>query len=197
MLQFALDFLEKCGVFGLFAATALEASSLPFPGALFILIYGYIMDIGPWKLVLLAAANSVIYTLFTLIPYGIGNQLEKFSKKRMNQKKFKKAQEWFKKYGEWSIALSRPLSIGNYISYLSGFSRVKPWRFIVLTYLGIFPWSTLLLFIGNKGSIDTIQHFLDMSQKAVLIIIAFVVVIGIVWFYIRRNQEKQRSEKSQ
>ena len=59
MLQFALDFLEKCGVFGLFAATALEASSLPFPGALFILIYGYIMDIGPWKLVLLAAANSV------------------------------------------------------------------------------------------------------------------------------------------
>lgn len=197
MLQFALDFLEKCGVFGLFAATALEASSLPFPGALFILIYGYIMDIGPWKLVLLAAANSVIYTLFTLIPYGIGNQLEKFSKKRMNQKKFKKAQEWFKKYGEWSIALSRPLSIGNYISYLSGFSRVKPWRFIVLTYLGIFPWSTLLLFIGNKGSIDTIQHFLDMSQKAGLIIIAFVVVIGIVWFYIRRNQEKQRSEKSQ
>ena len=155
------------------------------------------MDIGPWKLVLLAAANSVIYTLFTLIPYGIGNQLEKFSKKRMNQKKFKKAQEWFKKYGEWSIALSRPLSIGNYISYLSGFSRVKPWRFIVLTYLGIFPWSTLLLFIGNKGSIDTIQHFLDMSQKAGLIIIAFVVVIGIVWFYIRRNQEKQRSEKSQ
>lgn len=197
MLQFALDFLEKCGVFGLFAATALEASSLPFPGALFILIYGYIMDIGPWKLVLLAAANSVIYTLFTLIPYGIGNQLEKFSKKRMNQKKFKKAQEWFKKYGEWSIALSRPLSIGNYISYLSGFSRVKPWRFIVLTYMGIFPWSTLLLFIGNKGSIDTIQHFLDMSQKAGLIIIAFVVVIGIVWFYIRRNQEKQRSEKSQ
>lgn len=197
MLQFALDFLEKCGVFGLFAATALEASSLPFPGALFILIYGYIMDIGPWKLVLLAAANSVIYTLFTLIPYGIGNRLEKFSKKRMNQKKFKKAQEWFKKYGEWSIALSRPLSIGNYISYLSGFSRVKPWRFIVLTYLGIFPWSTLLLFIGNKGSIDTIQHFLDMSQKAGLIIIAFVVVIGIVWFYIRRNQEKQRSEKSQ
>lgn len=197
MLQFALDFLEKCGVFGLFAATALEASSLPFPGALFILIYGYIMDIGPWKLVLLAAANSVIYTLFTLIPYGIGNQLEKFSKKRMNQKKFKKAQEWFKKYGEWSIALSRPLSIGNYISYLSGFSRVKPWRFIMLTYLGIFPWSTLLLFIGNKGSIDTIQHFLDMSQKAGLIIIAFVVVIGIVWFYIRRNQEKQRSEKSQ
>ena len=84
----------------------------------------------------------------------------------MNQKKFKKAQEWFKKYGEWSIALSRPLSIGNYISYLSGFSRVKPWRFIVLTYLGIFPWSTLLLFIGNKGSIDTIQHFLDMSQKS-------------------------------
>ena len=196
MLQFALDFLEKCGVFGLFAATALEASSLPFPGALFILIYGYIMDVGPWQLVLLAAANSVVYTIFTMIPYGIGNRLEKFSNNRINQKKLKKAQQWFKKYGEWSIALSRPLNIGNYISYLSGFSRVKLWRFILLTYLGIFPWSTLLLFIGNKGSIDTIQRFLDMSQKAGVIIVAVIVIVGGVWFYFRRSQQKQRSEKS-
>ena len=120
MLQFALDFLEKCGVLGLFAATALEASSLPFPGALFMLIYGYIMNVSSWKLVLLSAANSVVYTIFTLVPYGIGHKLEKYSKKRFDEKKIAKAQNWFKKYGEWSIALSRPLSIGNYISYISG-----------------------------------------------------------------------------
>lgn len=196
MLQFALDFLEKCGVYGLFAATAIEASSLPFPGALFMLIYGYIMNLGPWKLILLAAANSTVYTLFTLIPYGIGNRLEKLSSKRMNKKKLQKAQEWFKKYGEWSIALSRPLSIGNYISYLSGFSRVKLWRFILLTYLGIFPWSMLLFFIGSRGSIHLIQQFLDLSQKAGFIIIAAIIVIGVVWFYIRRNQQKQRSERA-
>lgn len=195
MLQFALDFLEKCGVLGLFAATALEASSLPFPGALFILIYGYIMNIGLWKLVLLAAVNSIVYTIFTLIPYGIGHRLEKFSKKRFDEKKIAKAQKWFKKYGEWSIALSRPLSIGNYISYISGISRVKPWRFILLTYLGIFPWSTLLLFIGNKGSIATVQRFLDISQKLGFILIAAIVILGIVWFCFRRNQQRQRSEK--
>lgn len=196
MLQFALDFLEKCGVFGLFVATAIEASSLPFPGALFILIYGYLMKLGPWKLVLLAAANSVVYTAFTMIPYGIGHKLERFSKKRFDEKKVEKAQEWFKKYGEWSIALSRPLSIGNYISYISGVSRVKPWRFILLTFLGIFPWTTLLLFIGNQGNLATVQRFLDMSQKLGFVIVAAIIVLGIAWFCFRRYQQRQRSEKS-
>lgn len=195
MLQFALDFLEKCGVFGLFAATAIEASSLPFPGALFMLIYGYLMQLGPWNLLLLAVANSIVYTLFTLIPYGIGYKLEEFSKRKYDEKKIAKAQKWFKKYGEWSIAFSRPLSIGNYISYISGISRVQPWRFLIFTFMGIFPWCTLLLFIGNSGSLDTVQRFLDVSQKLGFLIVVILVIVGVTWFYIKRNKEKQSTEE--
>lgn len=195
MLQFALDFLEKCGVFGLFAATAIEASSLPFPGALFILIYGYLIPLGPWKLVLLSAANSLVYTFFTLIPYAIGYKLEKSSKKRFDEQKIEKAQKWFQKYGEWSISLSRPLSIGNYISYISGISRIPVWRFVFFTFLGIFPWCTLLLFIGQKGNLSTIQRFLDISQKFGFLIIAILIIIGVTWICVKKNQ-KQRSQKS-
>lgn len=194
MLQFALDFLEKCGVFGLFAATAIEASSLPFPGALFTLIYGYLMHVDSWKLIFISVVNSFVYTLFTLIPYGIGSKLEKTSKKRYDEKKIIKAQKWFKKYGEWSIALSRPLSIGNYISYISGISRIRPWRFVFFTFLGIFPWSTLLLFVGNRGSLSTVSRFLDISQKFGFLVIGVLLIIAIVWFCVKRNQ-KQRSEK--
>ncbi|SHE77283.1 membrane protein DedA, SNARE-associated domain [Seinonella peptonophila] len=194
-MRLALDFLELCGIYGLFIATAIEASSLPFPGALFVLVYGYLMHYEGWQLVLLGAANGIVYTVFTLIPYGIGYRLEKFSKKKFDADKIEKAQRWFRKYGEWSIALSRPLSIGNYISYMSGISKIKPWRFLLFTFLGTFPWNTLLLFLGHSGSLSSIQHVLDFMTKFGYVIMSLVVVGLAVWYFIYRNKQKQRSEK--
>ncbi|MBA4493069.1 DedA family protein [Paenactinomyces guangxiensis] len=195
MLQFALDFLEKCGPWGLFAATAIEASSVPFPGAMFVLIYGYLFQVGPWQLVLLGALNSAVYTLFSLIPFYLGYKIENFSKKKLDQSKVEKVQLWFKKYGEWTIIFSRPTSFGNYISYISGLSRIKPWRFILFTYFGVFPWNTLLLFIGNLGSLDTVQRFLDVSQKFGTILAVAVILIALTWYVLRREKQKQNCEK--
>jgi membrane protein DedA with SNARE-associated domain len=192
MLQLALDVLEKCGVFGLFAATAIEASSLPFPGALFTLIYGYIMHPDPWKLLFLSLANSIVYTSFTMIPYGIGYKLEKFSRKRYDAQKIAKAQNWFKKYGEWSIVLSRPFSVGNYISYISGMSRIRPWRFVGFTFLGIFPWSTLLLYLGNKGGLATVQRVTELTQKFGYLLLIILLIVGLTWFLLRRQKKNEK-----
>jgi membrane protein DedA with SNARE-associated domain len=199
MLDFAFTFLERCGVWGLFGATAIEASSLPFPGALFVLLYGYIMQVSSWQLVLIGFANSLIFSLFTLIPYAVGYQLESFSSKKMDSKKVKKAQEWFRKYGEWSITLSRPLSVGNYVSYIAGLSKIKPIRFFFFTLLGAFPWNTLLLFIGRSSSVEGIQKFLSTMGKfgtLTFVIIAVIACVwGLVWWYRRKNQ-KQEDNKS-
>lgn len=199
MLEFAFTFLERCGVWGLFGATAIEASSLPFPGALFVLLYGYIMQVSSWQLVLIGLVNSLIFSLFTLIPYAVGYQLESFSSKKMDSKKVKKAQEWFRKYGEWSITLSRPLSVGNYVSYIAGLSKIKPIRFFFFTLLGAFPWNTLLLFIGRSSSVEGIQKFLTTMGKFGTLTIVIVAIIGSVWgliWWYRRKNQKQEEEKS-
>lgn len=197
MLDFAFTFLERCGVWGLFGATAIEASSLPFPGALFVLLYGYIMQVSSWQLVLIGLVNSLIFSLFTLIPYAVGYQLESFSSKKMDSKKVKKAQEWFRKYGEWSITLSRPLSVGNYVSYIAGLSKIKPMRFFFFTFLGSFPWNTILLFIGRSSSVEGIQKFLTTLGKFGTLTTVLVVIIGSVWGFSwwYRKKNRKREEK--
>ena len=194
MLQTALDLLEKCGVWGLFAATAIEASSLPFPGATFVLIYGYLMDVSSWQLVAISALNSLVYVVFSLIPYYIGKYLGNLSQKKFDEKKVKKAQYWFQKYGEWSITLSRPTGFGNYISYISGISDISVWRFGLLSFLGVFPWNTLLLFIGNYGSMETVERFLGMSQKVgVMITIILVMAAAVIlWVFLKKNKEQNQ-----
>lgn len=194
-LQTVFDLIKSFGMYGLFVATAIEASSVPFPGAMFVLVYGFVVDLNGWQLVLLGAVNSVVYTVFTLIPYAIGYRIESYSKKKFDKRKIEKAQVWFQKYGDWSITLSRPLSIGNYISYLSGISKVKPIRFIILTYLGVFPWNTFLLFAGSSGSLESIQQVLKIMEKfGFWFIIIVLITIG-VGLFLRYNRQKQRSEK--
>jgi membrane protein DedA with SNARE-associated domain len=201
MLEFAFTFLERCGVWGLFGATAIEATSLPFPGALFVLLYGYIMQVSSWQLILIGLVNSLIFSLFTLIPYAIGYQLENFSTKKMDSKKVKKAQEWFRKYGEWSITLSRPLSVGNYVSYIAGLSKIKPIRFFIFTFLGSFPWNTVLLFIGRSSSVEGIQKFLTTLGKfgtLIIVVLAIIGVIwGLIWWYRRKNQNEEDKKNGQ
>jgi len=194
MLQVALDFLEKCGVWGLFAATAIEASSLPFPGALFVLIYGYIMDVTPFQLVMIGVANSMVHTLFGLVPYGIGTKLEKLSKKKLDSNKVEKAQIWFQKYGEWSIALSKPTGFGNYISYIAGMSKIGPWRYLLFSFIGNFPWNMLLLCVGYYGNLETVQRFLELSEKfGILLLVLTIIVVGVV-LIIRRERQKDRMQ---
>jgi membrane protein DedA with SNARE-associated domain len=198
-MQYALEFLEKCGVWGLFAATAVEASSLPFPGATVVLVYGFVLkvtqNVSPWQLILISLANSLVYTVFSLIPYMIGSKLERFSKKKFDPKKIEKAQLWFQKYGEWSITLSRPTGFGNYISYISGISKIKTWRFLFFSFLGVFPWNTLLLFVGSMGDLEAIQQFLDLSQKFGIYLFITVILVVAGWFIIKRARQKESCEK--
>lgn len=195
MLGEALEFLESFGVWGLFLATAIEASALPFPGALFVLIYGYIFKANPMTLILIGAVNSMVYTVFSMIPYYIGSQIERISKKKFDEKKIEKAQKWFKKYGEWSIALSRPTSLGNYVSFISGMSQIKPWRFLFFTFIGVFPWNTLLLFVGNLGTLDSVQNFLTMSRRFGYLSFGVVALILVTWFGVKKYKQKQESQQ--
>jgi membrane protein DedA with SNARE-associated domain len=186
MLHTVLHYLQSFGVWGLFGSTAIEATSVPFPGALFLLIYGYLMPIGTWQLVLLSAVNSLIYALFSLIPYYIGMKIGKLSKKKLDPQKIEKAQHWFQKYGDWSIALSRPTGFGNYMSYICGLSNISICRYLVFTFIGVFPWNTLLLFIGRQGNLETIQKFLQLlKQGGTIALIVFVLACS-GWIFAKK-----------
>ncbi|MCA1053612.1 VTT domain-containing protein [Rossellomorea aquimaris] len=199
MLDFIINVIKELGMWGLFAGNALEASSLPFPGALITLTYGYLLEPTWGKLITLAIISSLIYTIFSYIPYMIGYKLKHAIKDKTSEKstkKVEKAQKWFRKYGVWSIALSRPLGIGNYVSYVSGISKVNKIKFGMLTLTGIFPVTFIMLIIGKNGHLKSVQAIMSSVQNylfggGAILLITF---IAYKFLYSSRKANKASSE---
>ncbi|WP_376845336.1 DedA family protein [Camelliibacillus cellulosilyticus] len=158
MFHHLLEWISGLGMIGLFITMFLEGASVPFPGIIVVLAYGYVMNLSLLEIILLALAMSAFYSLASMIPYILAYKLEVMIPKRI-KKGLDKAKTWFKKYGEWSIAFTRPFGVGNYISFVAGIAKVHPVRFICLTFIGIFPWALGILLVGND-TIPAIQRLL-------------------------------------
>jgi len=176
MLEFIMNFIKDIGIYGLLLSLAIEASSLPFPGTIVVLTYGYIMDASAFKLLWVALLAGAVYTAASYIPYCIGYKLEGKMKKWIKPEKLDKSERWFKRCGEWTIAISRPLGLGNYISYFSGISQVKPIRFGAITYLGMTPWIYVMLLLGGMGNIESMKNLFSSVQQYILIGIGIIVI---------------------
>lgn len=157
-----LIFLEELGLVGLFVAIFLEGASVPFPGIIIVLAYGGLLDLSLGSMAGVAAIMAVIYSLASLVPYFIGNKLEHLLWNKI-RKGLKRAGRTFHRYGIWSIALSRPFGIGNYISYLAGISEVALAKYLALTFAGIFPWCFAILYFGDylNGNYDRFMLLFD------------------------------------
>ncbi len=198
MLDFIINLLREFGIWGLMAGLAVEASSLPFPGSLITLAYGYLLDISILQLIWIALLGSLVYTGFSFIPYWIGYKLEHIMKKKLTKKKktFEKTQRWFNKCGLWSIAIARPLGIGNYISYFSGLSKVKVLPFAGLTFLGIFPLNLTMLWLGQIGNLNSISAFMSDMQTYIFIAIGIAIVIFLFYRFVYKKKDCQDQQRS-
>lgn len=193
MFEVIFHFLKEMGTMGLFIGTALEASSLPFPGALVILIYGFLLKPSVIGTIFMALAVSIVYTAFSYIPYGIGYKLESKIKRKFNEKKVEKTKRVFKKYGEWTIALSRPFGIGNYVSYAAGMSKIRPWKFGILTFIGILPLAFLMLFLGRLGEIKKVNSILETSQTFILVGLGIILCCYLGYKFLYKKRAAGRS----
>lgn len=148
MIHSVLEWLSGIGIIGLFLTMFIEGASIPFPGIVVVLAYGYIMPFNLFETILIALGMSLFYSIASIIPYTIAYKLESVLPKRLKAG-IEKAKKWFGKYGIWSIALTRPFGVGNYISYVAGVTKVKLIHFILLTFIGIFPWAFGMLIVGG------------------------------------------------
>jgi membrane protein DedA with SNARE-associated domain len=191
MIELVLDFLENIGVFGVYAVIFLEGSSLPFPGIAIILSFGGLLKLNYADTALVAAGMSLTYSVASLIPYYLGKKMESIIRGKF-QKGIQKASFLFNRYGIWSVAFSRPFGIGNYISYLAGMSNIGIVRYLVLTFVGIFPWCFVVLSLGNyfNGNYEAFMSFYKQHSLyfyGVSTVVLTIIVFGIYKKYRRHN----------
>ena len=162
---------------------ALEGSSVPFPGILVVIACGSSLNMTVPEMGAAALGMSAAYCTASLIPYWLGLKMENRMKRRF-EKKISSAQHLFAKYGELSIALTRPFAIGNYISYVAGISRTNLRKYAALTLVGIYPWSFGLLFLSGvyKHSTLSVLQLLEANIEyayagAAAIIVTYAVIL--------------------
>ena len=104
----------------------------------------------------------------------------------VSRKDVSKANDWFTKYGTWSVLIGRVIPVvRSLISIPAGFNRMNFLHFTGWTLLGSAVWNTILVsagyLLGDQWC--SIQGALGVFED---VVIAAVIVV-IVWFVVRKS----------
>ncbi|WP_456274400.1 DedA family protein [Bacillus sp. AK031] len=181
-----MNFLVGMGIWGLIIGVFIEAVSLPFPAALFILIYGYIMRPDFFEIIFYGVAVSLLYVLVSYIPYWLSLKYESSMRKKLSKRKQDKFDRWNDRFGDWTITLGRMLGMG-YIAYLGGFCNIRPARYGFLTFIGILPVSILMFYLGSIGNLKVLTESFKNAQWVINGVLLTTISSYLIYKVLRRR----------
>lgn len=194
-----INFIAAHWYLGLMLSGTVEGLSLPFPSQPLVLYIGYIVNIKNFNMLMAASLFALPYTLASCIPYFIGSKYGKFLPRisQRFEKYLKKGEHVFAKYGEISVLLTRPFAVGNYISYLAGIYKMNFLKYFCMTFLGIFTWALIILYLGGQVEltfamlVKLISKSLEDGMIIILGVMAFLGLASLWLKYPRKaNQNK-------
>jgi membrane protein YqaA with SNARE-associated domain len=116
---------------GLFLSALASATFLP--GSSEAVLVGLLLaKHSPWLLVGVASAGNV---LGSVINWILGRVLERFRERRwfpVNPAMLTRAQQWYERYGKWSLLLSWAPVIGDPLTIVAGVMRERLVIFLLL-----------------------------------------------------------------
>lgn len=207
IVQALTNIISTIGWPGIIFIMALESANIPIPSEI-------TMPLAGWLLVQATGGTALTALLVggtlgalgcligSVINYGIGAYggrpfLERFGKYIfINKKDIARADQWFKRWGDWASFISRLLPVvRTFISFPAGMTRINFPRFAILTFIGSFIWCGLLsvagFFVGsNWENIRKVMRPFDYPIIAIL-------VIGIVYYIYRHIRHARGDAKAE
>ena len=185
---------------GVVALMAVESACIPIPSEL-------IMPFAGWMLIKNHSLPA-IYTLLagvygalgcvigSVIAYGVGMWggrplLEKYGKYILiSRRDLDLADQWFDRYGSWSIFISRLLPVvRTFISLPAGIARMHFVKFLIYTFVGSFIWCAAFAYGGYRLGEHWEQIRVIMRPFDPIIAAIILLLIGI---YIYRHIKRSR-----
>jgi membrane protein DedA with SNARE-associated domain len=108
----------------------------------------------------------------------------------VSQADLEKVEKFFKRFGVWAILIGRCIPIvAGLISIPAGLSKIKYWKFLLLTFFGALIWNSLLTFIGLKLG----ENWLVLKDKLhnFDLIIIILILVGVIWWVYRHLISKK------
>jgi membrane protein DedA with SNARE-associated domain len=180
----------------------IESIGIPLPSEIILPYAGYLAYVGHLNLLGVILVGTLACLTGSLITYFIaffgGNYLfERYGKYvGITQRELRLTNEWFDKYGEISVFVSRMVpGVRAYSSIPAGMYRMNVKKFAVYTFLGSLPWNAILAFVGfylgaNWKAIASAYYSI---AAAVLLILAAAILVLVLRFR-RSNRVTQTRE---
>ncbi|MFH0832434.1 MAG: DedA family protein [Candidatus Aenigmatarchaeota archaeon] len=184
LLNWVLSIVAAYGPWGILIGMFLESSIVPIPSEI-VLVTAGLAGVPLWQIVVFGTIGS---TLGSIIGYYIGRGGRRFIDRYgkyilVTEKRIKKADNWFKRYGNWTILISRLIPFVPYkvFSITAGILRMRLSVFVLFTFIGTIPRALILGYFGS---------LLIGLETPILIAIGIAFVIAILVYYIYKRLHK-------
>jgi len=192
---FLWHILQPLGIWGVFAAAALDGAAFGLPVDVVVGIY-VAQNHARWLLfVVMAAAGSA---LGSLVVYGIGYAGgEELLRKRLSAQRFEKMHDAFDKHPFWSLmfpSMLPPPTPFKAFALAAAVAEMSIWHFLGAIFLGRtirFLILAILVIKFGPGVVHTLRIFFTEHYYWVLIVTG--AAVG-VWLFLRRTRKRPPQE---
>jgi membrane protein DedA with SNARE-associated domain len=181
---------------GIILLMALHSSIFIVPSEVVMPFSGFLVSSGRFSFVLVVIygtiGNLIGASFIYLLSYKGGrNLILKYEHiVLVSQADLEKVEKFFKRFGVWAILIGRCIPIvAGLISIPAGLSKIKYWKFLLLTFFGALIWNSLLTFIGLKLG----ENWLVLKDKLhnFDLIIIILILVGVIWWVYRHLISKK------
>jgi len=192
IVDVATEFIGSAGYAAVFVLMTLESACIPIPSEAIMLFAGFSVSKGELTLFGIVLAGVLGNLFGSSIAYAVGyygrlDLLEKNKLIHISPKHLKWADDWFARYGSWTVFFSRMLPIiRTFISLPAGVAKMPFWRFSLLTLLGSIPWVLALAIVGEKVG----DNWVDWRHKLGYLdyVVLAAIVVGVVYLIVKRRR---------
>jgi membrane protein DedA with SNARE-associated domain len=191
------NFVASYGLLAVLVLMIVESCGVPFPSEVTMPVAGLLAASGHLSLVAVIVTGAFANLVGSLIAYWLAARFGeplllgpgRYAGIRRHHLEI--ADRWFKRWGLPAVFFGRMLPvIRTYISFPAGLARVDLPRFAVLTFVGALPWCAALTLVGYVLG-RNYERISGPIEKAA-IVIAVLVAIGLVVWYLRGRREAGR-----
>lgn len=184
-----VETIDKLGYVGVFFLMLVESTFIPLPSEVVLTPAGYLIYKGkfdPFMVIIASATGSLMGSLLTYyLGLYVGRPLiERYGRYVFfDEKKLKKGEEFFSKYGNISIFIARLLpGVRHYISFPAGIAKMNLYQFSLFTFLGATLWTIVLLsigfYVGEKE--ELIKKYTTEITIGIVLLISIFVILKLV-----------------
>ncbi|MDD5251314.1 MAG: DedA family protein [Patescibacteria group bacterium] len=177
-----------------------ESANLPVPSEIVLPYAGFLVAQGQMNFHAAALAGAVGCLWGSLVSYWLGVRfgrpfIEKHGRWFMlGPKELAHGDRLFARYGQTAAFIARLLPVvRTFISLIAGIWRIRLLPFAIMTFIGSWAWSYLLVYVGwklgqNWEMLRPLWHRFD----AIIISLGLAAVLGYVIHHVRPWQRPKR-----